>query len=182
MAMGVGQSFLSLLLLVIPMLILSSLSEVTATKYYVGGAEGWVLKPNVSYNDWASKTRFIVNDSLYFKYQIDHDSVLVVTKEAYDTCNTTHPIHAMEHGDSETKLDKPGPFYFISGKVDHCKLGQKLTVVVLSSGPAPSPSHGSHDHPGHYAPAPAPTSGSASVTLSGSVAVALALGVGMLFI
>ncbi|OIW20993.1 hypothetical protein TanjilG_27338 [Lupinus angustifolius] len=186
MAMGAGQSFLSLLLLVIPVLILSSLSQATATKYYVGGNEGWVLKPNVSYNDWASKTRFKVNDTLYFKYQVGHDSVLVVTEEAYDTCNTSHPIHNMEKGDSETTLNKPGPFYFISGQVDHCKQGQKLAVVVISSPPssAPSPSNvpstpGTHDHSENHAPAPAPTQSAASLTLSGSVGVAMALGFGM---
>ncbi|KAE9588563.1 putative cupredoxin [Lupinus albus] len=168
------------------MLILSSLSQVTATKYYVGGNEGWLLKPNVSYNDWASKTRFIVNDTLYFKYQIGNDSVLVVNKEAYDSCNTTNPIHNMQKGDSETTLDRPGPFYFISGKVDHCKQGQKLVVVVINSDPntppsAPSPSHtpGSHDHSGKNAPAPAPSKNDASISISGAVGVAIVLGVGI---
>ncbi|KAL7239253.1 hypothetical protein ACSBR2_005200 [Camellia fascicularis] len=40
-----------------------------------------------------------------------------------------------EHKDDNTKvkLNRSGPFYFISGEEGHCDKGQKLIVVVMSA-------------------------------------------------
>ena len=35
-----------------------------AFEYYVGGKEGWSLKPSKTFNHWASLNRFQVHDSL----------------------------------------------------------------------------------------------------------------------
>ena len=67
-----------------------------------------------------------------FKYKRGTDSVLVVTKEDYSSCNTTKPLHRFKGGPSTITLHKSGPFYFISGNVENCKQGQKLIVVVLA--------------------------------------------------
>jgi hypothetical protein len=77
-----------------------------------------------------------------FEYM--NDSVLVVDKYDYYHCNTSEPITAFNDGkNTVVKLDRPGPFYFISGAPDHCKNGQRLLVDVMSPhGPhpiAPSP-------------------------------------------
>ncbi|KAF7140015.1 hypothetical protein RHSIM_Rhsim06G0199800 [Rhododendron simsii] len=86
----------------------------------------------------------------------DSDSVLVVTREDYDNCNTKKPIVKMDRGDSVFKLDRSGPFYFISGNKTNCQKGQKLIVVVLAvrikpvSAGAPAPS------PESFSPAPSP--------------------------
>jgi hypothetical protein len=83
-----------------------------------------------------------------WKYDGQKDSVLQVTKEAYAACNTTNPIEEYKDGNTKVKLDKSGPFYFISGAEGHCEKGQKIVVVVLSQkhkqvgyvgSPAPSP-------------------------------------------
>ncbi|XP_058217603.1 early nodulin-like protein 3 [Rhododendron vialii] len=129
-----------------------------AYQFNVGGQEGWVSNPSESYNPWAQRMRFQVNDTLLFKYMKGLDSVLVVTREDYDNCNTKEPIVKMDGGDSVFKLDRSGPFYFISGNKTNCQKGQKLIVVVLAvrikpvsaRAPAPAPS------PESFSPAPSP--------------------------
>ncbi|PRQ31228.1 putative cupredoxin [Rosa chinensis] len=149
-------------------------------KFYVGGRDGWVLKPSESYNHWAERNRFLVNDTLYFKYNKGSDSVLVVNKDSFYNCNTSNPIHKLDDGNSEFKFDRSGPFYFISGQDGNCAKGQKLIIIVLAvrhrqtppaqpptaappqgSAPAPVPSKGS-------APAAAPSGPSSSPSLAPS--------------
>ncbi|KAL0001247.1 hypothetical protein SO802_015028 [Lithocarpus litseifolius] len=103
-----------------------------ASKFYVGGRDGWVLHPSENYTNWAQKNRFQINDTLVFKYKKGSDSVLLVNKDDYYNCNTKNPIKKLEEGDSEYKLDKSGPSFFISGKEQNCEKGQKLIVTVLS--------------------------------------------------
>ncbi|GKV53981.1 hypothetical protein SLEP1_g60491, partial [Rubroshorea leprosula] len=115
-----------------------------AFDFYVGGKQGWVLHPSEDYNQWAGRNRFLINDNIIFKYKKGSDLVLLVNKDDYDSCKTKNPIQKMDNGNSVFKLDRSGPFYFISGKEDQCKQGQKLIVVVLhlkrgGSAPAASP-------------------------------------------
>jgi hypothetical protein len=67
-----------------------------------------------------------------FKYKKGSDSVLVVTKDHYNSCNTTTPIQSLTDGESVFKFDRSGPFYFISGNGDNCRKGQKLIIIVLA--------------------------------------------------
>lgn len=67
-----------------------------------------------------------------FKYKSGSDSVLVVKKEDYDSCNTNNAMQEMDGGDSLFTFEKSGPFFFISGNAQNCQRGQKLTVVVLA--------------------------------------------------
>lgn len=142
-----------------------------------------------------------------FKYKKGSDSVMVVNKEDYDSCNPKNPIHKMDGGDSTFQFDRSGPFFFISGNVDNCQHGQRLIVVVLSLGhthvipssPLPSPPvsppspaeakspEGSAPSPnpgmgpsGENSPAPSPSAHSGSTRFSGSVnGVAFGVGVGV---
>lgn len=81
-----------------------------------------------------------------WKYEGGKDSVLQVSKEDYVNCKTSNPIGEYSDGNTKVKLDRPGPFYFISGANGHCEKGQKLVVIVLTPrnrhmgiSPAPSP-------------------------------------------
>ncbi|XP_075499581.1 uncharacterized protein LOC142538022 [Primulina tabacum] len=140
-----------------------------AYTFYVGGNEGWITHPsNISYHRWAEMNRFQINDSLVFRYKKGSDSVLVVTKDDYERCNKDSPRQVFKDGDSKFKFDKSGPFFFISGRTQHCEKGQKLVTVVLSdrhhnAPPSPSPTHSppmkpppSHSPPppSHNAPPP----------------------------
>ncbi|XP_018839584.1 early nodulin-like protein 1 [Juglans regia] len=154
------------------LLLLYNFSE--AKEILVGGsADGWKIPStqSESLNQWAGNFRFLVGDSLVWKYDSGKDSVLQVNKEDYMNCNTSKPIEEYKDGNTKVKLDRSGPFYFISGAEGHCEKGQKLVVVVLSSrrgytgiSPAPSPVE-------FEGPAVAPTSSSTS--LQGSLMVAL---------
>ncbi|KAF2585464.1 hypothetical protein F2Q70_00034127 [Brassica cretica] len=110
-----------------------------------------------------------------FSYEAGKDSVLQVTREAYEKCNTTSAKASYTDGNTKVKLEQPGPVYFISGTEGHCQKGQKLRLVVVtprsSLSPAPSPSDG---------PAVAPTSGAAKLTGVFTV-VGLGLGLWALF-
>ncbi|XP_038902598.1 early nodulin-like protein 1 [Benincasa hispida] len=123
-------------------------------KFYVGGKEGWGLNPSESFNHWAERNRFQVNDTLYFKYKEEKDSVLVVSKEDYFSCNTKNPVISLkDNGESIFKFGHSGPFYFISGNADSCQKGQKLIVVVLAL------THNKHHHsqPPHSSSSPVAT-------------------------
>ncbi|KAK4772484.1 hypothetical protein SAY86_014259 [Trapa natans] len=110
-------------------------------EFIVGGSEGWrePTDNNTSmYDDWATRMRFHVGDSLVFQYH--NDSVLVVDKFGYYHCNVSHSILAFNNGNSTVKLDRPGAFYFTSGDPVHCLKGQRLIVEVMSPHPIhPSP-------------------------------------------
>lgn len=105
--------------------------------------------------------------------------MLVVNKEDYEKCNTKNPIGSFSDGFSVFKLDRSGPFLFISGIQEKCEKGEKLIVVVLavrgSHGSPISPSPASGEPPAQTpisvpsgspgegsAPAPSPRSSSAS--------------------
>nr|XP_043621761.1 early nodulin-like protein 2 [Erigeron canadensis] len=103
-----------------------------AYNFKIGGKDGWTLHPSESYNQWSGRMRFLINDTLHFKYNSGSDSVLVVNKGDYDSCNTNNPITTLTGGDSFINLNRSGPFYFISGNKTNCDQGQKLIVVVLS--------------------------------------------------
>ncbi|KAM3744642.1 hypothetical protein ACB098_06G068200, partial [Castanea mollissima] len=129
-----------------------------ASKFYVGGRDGWVLHPSENYTHWAQKNRFQINDTLVFKYKKGSDSVLLVNKDDYYNCNTKNPIKKLEEGDSEYKLDKSGPSFFISGKEQNCEKGQKLIITVLSV---------KHSNTSHQN-SPAPSSSSPGPTIATS--------------
>ncbi|KAK1566955.1 hypothetical protein Q3G72_006570 [Acer saccharum] len=164
--------FLSCLFLLV--VLMSIVDSSNGYKFYVGGKDGWVVKPSEKYNHWAERMRFQVNDTLYFRYDKGSDSVLVVSNADYDSCNKKNPIQSLANGDSIFKFDHSGPFFFISGHDHNCEKGQKLIVVVmavrnkthhqqappsLSPSSAESPKRGT-DHPETpvYPPAPSPSS------------------------
>ncbi|MQL97240.1 hypothetical protein Taro_029939 [Colocasia esculenta] len=104
----------------------------SAYDFDVGGEHGWVVPPSNNtrvYNQWASKNRFRIGDSLVFKYK--KDSVMMVTEEEYDHCNAKQPIFFYNNGNTEVELDHAGIYYFISGLREHCEKGQKMIVRVL---------------------------------------------------
>ncbi|KAJ4830396.1 hypothetical protein Tsubulata_033985 [Turnera subulata] len=103
----------------------------TSTEFLVGGEDGWGVpkKDEQTYNEWASRNRFKVNDTVQFVYK--KDSVLVVTEEEYKKCRSSHPFFFSNNGDTEFTLDRPGLFYFISGVSGHCERGEKMIIKVL---------------------------------------------------
>ncbi|PIN18345.1 hypothetical protein CDL12_09005 [Handroanthus impetiginosus] len=130
----INQSYLFLILVFLSAVMCSS----HAYQFIVGGKDGWVLNPSENYNHWAERLRFQVNDTLLFKYKRESDSVLVVSKDNYDNCNTKRPILRLDDGKSVFKFERSGPFFFISGNKSNCINGQKLIIVVLAVRNRPS--------------------------------------------
>ncbi|OVA14904.1 Plastocyanin-like [Macleaya cordata] len=187
------QRSLSIRFLIIVVIMLMGSSE--ARDFYVGGSAGWVVNPSETYEHWAERNRFQVNDNLIFKYKKGTDSVLIVSKEDYDKCNTIKPIKRMEYkGDSTSlKIHRSGSFFFISGNQGSCRKGQKLFIVVMSvryqkSSPPPqtpalTPQPAVSPVPAHaptakaqahaQAPAPIPSSSPAAASLPSKYSIAL---------
>ncbi|KAM7253724.1 hypothetical protein ACFE04_031406 [Oxalis oulophora] len=94
----------------------------------VGDSSGWSL--GVDYANWASSKTFHVGDVLAFKYNPSMHSVLEVTQNAFNSCDTSSPISAHKTGSDSITLDKPGHHYFICGTPGHCGGGQKVDVLV----------------------------------------------------
>ncbi|KAJ4974227.1 hypothetical protein NE237_007401 [Protea cynaroides] len=151
-------------------LFLSSVATIAVSavsEFYVGGDKGW-MKPTGSntemFDKWASKNRFHVGDSLYFKYQ--NDSVLEVNYNNYKNCNVSDPISKFNDGNTVYRFGRYGFFYFISGEPGHCKSGQKMVIrVMVQPGIEPS---GSALSPGSGAGAGGGTSGSSGLPTSNS--------------
>ncbi|KAI5336997.1 PREDICTED: early nodulin [Prunus dulcis] len=134
-------------------------AEAAATEFQVGDDLGWQepdLNNSALYTQWASRNRFHVGDSLSFTYK--NDSVLEVDKWDYYHCNTSNPIIAFDNGKSIMKLDRPGPFYFISGAPDHCKNGQRIFIEVMDPRPiSQSPPPGAVPPEPYLSDSPAPS-------------------------
>ncbi|KAG5033242.1 hypothetical protein AAZX31_06G272400 [Glycine max] len=182
--MAIFHRFLGLLILMAPMLLL----HVVARQFDVGGKDGWVLKPTEDYDHWAQRNRFQVNDTLHFKYNKGIDSVVVVKKEDFDSCNINNPIQKMDGGDSTFQLSNSGLFYFISGNLNNCKNGQKLIVLVMAvrqpipkAAPPPASILPPQKIPATdlTSPAPTPTTDKSG---SGRVGVSVSVGIVFMFI
>lgn len=52
------------LLLLIAVILMALTTSSMAYTFYVGGREGWVANPSESYDAWAGRNRFRVNDTL----------------------------------------------------------------------------------------------------------------------
>ncbi|KAF3339748.1 mavicyanin-like protein [Carex littledalei] len=111
----------------------------SAFQYKVGDADGWRLPDDNNqemYETWASNINFHVKDSLLFVYK--NDSVIKVSKPGYYHCNESAIGVAPKDGSTLFTLDKPGFYYFVSGNLDHCMRGQRLTIEVPDPASGPS--------------------------------------------
>ncbi|GAV88258.1 Cu_bind_like domain-containing protein [Cephalotus follicularis] len=107
--------------------------SVSSFEYQVGGDEGWVVPPandSKIYNEWASENRFQVGDTIRFEYK--KDSVMEVTVQEYNNCNSTRPSFFSNTGNTVFRFDHQGPFYFISGVSGHCEKGQRMIIKVMA--------------------------------------------------
>ncbi|XP_018461851.1 early nodulin-like protein 11 [Raphanus sativus] len=157
----------------------------------VGGYVGsWKVpdSPSNTLNHWAEANRFKVGDVLVWAYDAKVDSVLQVTKEDYDSCNTSKPLKQFNDGDTKFKLDNSGPYFFISGAPGSCTKGERIHLVVLAErnnvgagsrdfgspkvSPVSSPPASTH------APAPAPNA-AVGLKVGSGFLTAVAIGLAM---
>ncbi|CAL1384747.1 unnamed protein product [Linum trigynum] len=135
-----------------------STTPVSSLQFQVGGSRGWAPPPadgDNYYDQWATNNRFHVGDWLSFVYRSNEsDSVLLVNSTAYTNCIVSDPILQLNGGvgNATFQFDRPGLFYFISGKAGSCIAGQKLVVRVMAEKEKDEGAHHDHD----YGPSPAP--------------------------
>lgn len=72
-----------------------------------------------------------------FNFTSGQQDVARVTKEAFDTCNSTNPIAIETTSPANFTLGSLGEYYFISTLDKHCPLGQKLAINVTTPPPPP---------------------------------------------
>ncbi|KAK7291952.1 hypothetical protein RIF29_07523 [Crotalaria pallida] len=176
--------------------VLLLISRCEGFEFLVGGNEdSWKvpLRSPDSLNRWAESKRFRIGDSLIFKYDNSTESVQVVNKEDYLTCNTLGNHTIFKDGHSKFHFLGSGPFHFISGSQGHCQMGLKLVVVVMSprpggnathSPPVPLPSPGSSALSPSQLPSLAPSALSPSFNQavprsSGAVFISVIMGLGI---
>ncbi len=66
-------------------------------------------------------------------YTSGQDSVMQVTVDDYNTCNTMHPIQSWTSGPGAYPLQGYTILHFISGAPGHCAAGEKITIEVLNA-------------------------------------------------
>ncbi|KAJ4769964.1 Early nodulin-like protein 1 [Rhynchospora pubera] len=118
-------------------------------EFHVGGAEGWRPHPSESFNQWAQKHRFHISDRLVFEHKDDKDSVLVVKKQHYDTCDNSNPYLKLIGGKSIFDFGRSGEYFFISENHEQCEAGEKMVVAVMADR-APSPPLPARPPPSHF--------------------------------
>ncbi|CAN8248413.1 unnamed protein product [Cochlearia groenlandica] len=125
------MSFLTICWLVL----LSSSFLCEGREILVGGKSNtWKVSESTeeTLNHWSEKTRFKIGDTLLWRYNAENDSVMQVSEKDYKKCDRSEPIKGYKDGHTKIKLERSGPFYFISGEEGYCQRGEKLLVVVLS--------------------------------------------------
>ncbi|KZV15159.1 mavicyanin-like [Dorcoceras hygrometricum] len=108
------------------------LQTASCFQFQVGNRAGWrvpLANQTQLYNEWASRERFTIGDTVRFKYK--KDSVMEVNKTEYNECNSSRPNFFSNNGDTTYTLDRSGFFYFISGATGHCEKGQRMIVWVI---------------------------------------------------
>ncbi|CAA7037944.1 unnamed protein product [Microthlaspi erraticum] len=115
-------------------------AAVGGTVHKVGDSKGWTMM-GADYEAWASSRTFKVGDSLVFEYDNEYHDVTEVTPNDFELCEPSSPLATYRTGSDTVSLTKPGIRNFICGTPGHCKIGQKLQILVLpaSLGPVAAP-------------------------------------------
>lgn len=120
------------------------------TTHVVGDALGWLVPPGgeIAYRTWAAEKTFTVGDVLVFNFTQNSHDVAEVSKEAYDSCNTSNPISTSTTSPTNITLTSAGEHHFLCTFPSHCSLGQKLAINVSAASPAPTPQPSTPPAPG----------------------------------
>ncbi|KAK4420291.1 Blue copper protein [Sesamum alatum] len=127
-------------------------SSSAQTTHVVGDSLGWLVPPGgeVAYRTWATSRTFTVGDVLVFNFTTGVHDAAEVSREAYDSCNSSSPISIFTNGPARITLTSAGEHHFICTFNRHCDFGQKLAINVSAASTAPAP------QPATPPPAPAP--------------------------
>ncbi|XP_022751674.1 blue copper protein-like [Durio zibethinus] len=110
--------------------------------YTVGDSLGWLVPPAgaIAYATWAFNKTFLLGDTLVFIFINGTQDVAMVTKEAYEACDTNNTITVLNTSPANITLTTTGEHFFTSTFARHCDLGQKLAINVTARSTANPPS------------------------------------------
>ncbi|KAK1564913.1 hypothetical protein Q3G72_014466 [Acer saccharum] len=163
------------------LVVLLQTTNVLCHQHKVGDLDAWGLPTSANplvYAKWSKYNTFKIGDSLLFLYPPSQDSVIQVTKQSFESCNSTDPILYMNNGNSLFNITTDGNFYFTSGEAGHCQKKQKLYINVGNVSSADSPSYGPSSAPSYptvFGSIPQPPSPSSSPS-STSVIIGAVIG------
>ncbi|TKY54837.1 Stellacyanin protein [Spatholobus suberectus] len=151
-----------------------------AVTFTVGDTSGWIVPSGgaSAYTTWASGKTFKVGDILVFNYPANAHNVEEVTKEKFNSCNSTSPLATYNTPPPvRLTLTKSGEHYFICGIPGHCSAGQKLAINVTGSSTATPPSGSTSPSPSSPTTNPSSLSPTSDVTPPSQNSGAASLGV-----
>lgn len=74
-----------------------------------------------------------------FNFTASAHNVAEVSKDAFDSCNTTNPISISTTSPTNITLASAGEHHFLCTFPQHCGFGQKLAINVTATAPGPQP-------------------------------------------
>ncbi|KAH6809149.1 Cupredoxin superfamily protein [Perilla frutescens var. frutescens] len=101
-----------------------------AATHEIGDVAGWTAAGTVDYTNCASTNNFQVGDRLDFKYNQQFHNVMEVSRQEFESCNSSSPIITYTTGDDTVELSSAGHRYFLCSTPGHCDAGQKLDIFV----------------------------------------------------
>ncbi|CAA0823554.1 early nodulin-like protein 8 [Striga hermonthica] len=128
-----GRSLKPQTLYTILLILVSIQGQALCSIHKVGDLHAWGPPTSANqqiYNIWSKYHNLRIGDSLFFLYPPSQDSVIQVSREAYNVCNLKDPILYMNNGNSLFNITRPGDYYFTSGVESHCLKSQKLHISV----------------------------------------------------
>ncbi|KAG6579635.1 Uclacyanin 1, partial [Cucurbita argyrosperma subsp. sororia] len=173
MAMAMAKNIRVYVLMIIGGLALSC----NAATYIVGDTSGWDISTDL--DSWSQGKRFYVGDVLVFQYS-SSQSLNEVTRENYNTCNTTNVLKAYTNGNTTVTLSQPGQRFFVSGNRLLCLGGMKMQVNVENNqsfspaaAPQPPPQSNSLPRPSSKTDNDGVPSGSTRLVIGGKEALGI---------
>ncbi|KAI5346788.1 PREDICTED: blue copper [Prunus dulcis] len=140
--------------LVFGLAVLGFALKCSATTYTVGDTSGWDISTDL--NTWSNDKKFNVGDILWFQYS-SSNSVSQVSKESFESCNTTNVVKSYTGGNTTVTLTHAGDWYFVSGNKLYCLGGMKLHAEVENNqayAPAGAPQAATGSGQGDHLPQP----------------------------
>ncbi|KAL0388276.1 UNVERIFIED_CONTAM: Mavicyanin [Sesamum radiatum] len=129
-------------------------SSTAAAHHRIGDAVDWTAAGTVDYTEWASSNHFQIGDGLDFKYDHQFHNVMEVSRQDFESCNSTSPILTYTTGHDSVKLTSGGHHYYLCGIPGHCAAGQKVDIFVRSQSDSCKPSTSPPHHHNHASSAP----------------------------
>ncbi|XP_010690701.2 stellacyanin [Beta vulgaris subsp. vulgaris] len=98
----------------------------------VGDENRWT--DGFNYFSWAQNFNFSVGDVLVFGYTPRSHNVYDVTRETFQSCNTSSGVNAMyDSGDDHVELKEAKQYWFICTVDRHCQLGMRFGINVTAT-------------------------------------------------